>query len=48
MRGMLRGAATASGAYGNETAEQAIQGAFVGALRRLPAVLETMKAKGSL
>lgn len=48
MRGMLRGAATASGAYGHETAEQAIQGAFVGALRRLPGVLETMKAKGSL
>jgi len=48
MRGMLRGAATASGSYGAETAEQAIQGAFVGALRRLPTVLETMKNKGSL
>lgn len=48
MRGMLRGAATALGSYGAETAEQAIQGAFVGALRRLPAVLETMTAKGSL
>ncbi|MFZ1864401.1 MAG: HEAT repeat domain-containing protein [Polyangiales bacterium] len=48
MRGMLRGAATASGRYSAETAEQAIQGAFVGALRRLPTVLETMKHKGSL
>jgi len=48
MRGILRGAATASGAYGADTAEQAVQGAFVGALRRLPAVLETAKAKGSL
>jgi hypothetical protein len=48
MRGMLRGAATASGRYSAETAEQAIQGAFVGALRRLPTVLEAAKAKGSL
>jgi len=48
MRGMLRGAATASGGYDEDIAEQAIQGAFVGALRRLPAVLETVRAKGSL
>lgn len=48
MRGMLRGAATATGHYSPETAEQAIQGAFVGALRRLPTVLEAAKAKGSL
>ncbi|MGB8331900.1 MAG: HEAT repeat domain-containing protein [Polyangiales bacterium] len=48
MRGMLRGAATASGRYSAETAEQAVHGAFVGALRRLPTVLETAKARGSL
>ena len=48
MRGMLRGAATASGRYSAETAEQAVQGAFVGALRRLPTVLEAARAKGSL
>jgi hypothetical protein len=48
MRGMLRGAATATGHYSSDTAEQAIQGAFVGALRRLPTVLEGAKAKGSL
>ncbi len=48
MRGMLRGAATASGPYSAETAEQAIQGAFVGALRRLPTVLEAAKVRGSL
>ena len=48
MRGMLRGAATATGRYSSETAEQAIQGAFVGALRRLPTVLEAAKARGSL
>jgi len=48
MRGMLRGAATASGRYSAETAEQAIQGAFVGALRRLPTVLQAAKGKGSL
>jgi hypothetical protein len=48
MRGMLRGAATASGRYSADTAVQAVQGAFVGALRRLPAVLEAAKAKGSL
>jgi len=48
MRGMLRGAATASGGYGADTAEQAVQGAFVGALRRLPTMLEAAKAKGSL
>jgi hypothetical protein len=48
MRGMLRGAATASGHYSPETAEQAIQGAYAGALRRLPSVLETIRAKGSL
>jgi hypothetical protein len=48
MRAMLRGAATASGRYGAETAEQAIQGAYVGALRRLPTVLEAAKAKGNL
>jgi hypothetical protein len=48
MRGMLRGAATASGRYSSETAEQAIQGAFVGALRRLPTVLQAAKARGSL
>jgi hypothetical protein len=48
MRGMLRGAATATGRYSAETAEQAIQGAFVGALRRLPTVLEAAKARGSL
>lgn len=48
MRGMLRGAATATGRYSAETAEQAIQGAFVGALRRLPTVLEAARARGSL
>ena len=48
MRGMLRGAATATGRYSSATAEQAIQGAFVGALRRLPTVLEAAKARGSL
>ena len=48
MRGMLRGAATASGQYSTGTAEQAIEGAFTGALRRLPTVLEASKASGSL
>ena len=48
MRGMLRGAATASGRYSNESAEQAVQGAFVSALRRLPALLSAAKSKGSL
>jgi hypothetical protein len=48
MRGMLRGAATATGRYSVETAEQALKGAFVGALRRLPTVLEAAKARGSL
>lgn len=48
MRGMLRGAATASGGYSADTAEQAVQGAFVGALRRLPMVLEAAKVKGGL
>ncbi|MCZ6805956.1 MAG: HEAT repeat domain-containing protein [Deltaproteobacteria bacterium] len=48
MRAMLRGAATASGQYSAGTAEQAIQGAFVGALRRLPQVLAVADAKGSL
>ena len=47
MRGMLRGAATATGRYSAETAEQAIGGAFVGALRRLPTVLQAAEAKGS-
>ena len=48
MRGMLRGAATASGRYSSETAEQAVHGAFVGALRRLPTALEATKSRGSL
>lgn len=48
MRGMLRGAATASGRYSQETAEQAVQGALISALRRLPTLLEATKAKGSL
>lgn len=48
MRAMLRGAATASGTYNAGTAEQAVQGAFVGALRRLPQVLSAADAKGSL
>lgn len=48
MRGMLRGAATASGRYSHETAEQAVQGALIGALRRLPTFLKATKAKGSL
>ncbi|MDH3202377.1 MAG: HEAT repeat domain-containing protein [Myxococcales bacterium] len=48
MRAMLRGAATASGRYSAETAEQAIHGAFVGALRRLPQALAAADAKGSL
>ena len=48
MRGMLRGAATATGRYSSGTAEQAIQGAFVGALRRLPTVLQAAKPVGSL
>ena len=48
MRAMLRGAATASGRYSAQTAEQAIQGAFVGALRRLPQVMANAEARGSL
>ncbi len=48
MRAMLRGAATASGRYSAGTAEQAVQGAFIGALRRLPQVLAAADAKGSL
>lgn len=48
MRGMLRGAATATGGYSPETAEQAIQGAFVGALRRLPTVLRAAEGAGRL
>ncbi len=48
MRGMLRGAATATGQYSASTAEQAIEGAFTGALRRLPSVMEASKARGSL
>lgn len=48
MRAMLRGAATASGPFSAGTAEQAVQGAFVGALRRLPQVLLAADAKGSL
>jgi hypothetical protein len=48
MRAMLRGAATASGPYDAGTAEQAIQGAYVGALRRLPQVLGAADAKGNL
>lgn len=48
MRGMLRGAATATGRYSPETAEQAIQGAFVGALRRLPTVLRAAEGAGRL
>ena len=48
MRGMLRGAATASGRYSDQSAELAIHGAFVSALRRLPGVLEATKSKGSL
>lgn len=48
MRAMLRGAATASGRYTAATAEQAIQGAFVGALRRLPQALAAADVKASL
>ncbi|MEM9731207.1 MAG: HEAT repeat domain-containing protein [Myxococcota bacterium] len=48
MRAMLRGAATASGTYSAGTAEQAIQGAIVGALRRLPQVMAAANARGSL
>lgn len=48
MRGMLRGAATASGRYSAQTAEQAVQGAFVSALRRLPTLLEATNTRGSL
>lgn len=48
MRAMLRGAATASGRYSAGTAEQAIQGAIVGALRRLPQVMASANARGSL
>lgn len=48
MRGMLRGAATATGHYSPETAEQAVRGAFVGALRRLPTVLRAAEAAGRL
>lgn len=48
MRGMLRGAATATGQYSSETAEQAIEGAFTGALRRLPAVMQASKAREGL
>jgi hypothetical protein len=48
MRGMLRGAATASGRYTEHSAEQAVHGAFTSALRRLPGLLEATKSKGSL
>ena len=48
MRGMLRGAATATGRYSDETVEQAVHGAFVSALRRLPTLLSAAKSKGSL
>jgi hypothetical protein len=48
MRGMLRGAATATGQYSAGTAEQAIEGAFTGALRRLPAVMQASKAREEL
>lgn len=48
MRAMLRGAATASGTYNAGTAEQAIQGAIIGALRRLPQVMASADARGSL
>ncbi|MEM7139285.1 MAG: HEAT repeat domain-containing protein [Myxococcota bacterium] len=48
MRAMLRGAATASGHYSAGTAVQAIQGAIVGALRRLPQVMAAADARGSL
>lgn len=48
MRGMLRGAATASGRYSDEAAELAVHGAFTSALRRLPTLLEATKGKGSL
>ena len=48
MRGMLRGAATATGRYSADRAEQAIKGAFVSALRRLPTLLEAAKPAGSL
>ncbi|MEM7436847.1 MAG: HEAT repeat domain-containing protein [Myxococcota bacterium] len=48
MRAMLRGAATASGHYNAGTAVQAIQGAIVGALRRLPQVMAAADARGSL
>ncbi|MGB9340882.1 MAG: HEAT repeat domain-containing protein [Polyangiales bacterium] len=48
MRGMLRGAATASGRYNDETAEQAVHGAFVSALRRLPSLLDATRSKGRL
>ncbi len=48
MRAMLRGAAAASGRFDASTAEQAIQGAYVGALRRLPQVLSAVDAGGGL
>ena len=41
MRAMLRGAATAPGGLDHTTVEQAIEGAIVGALRRLPQALRS-------
>jgi len=48
MRGMLRGAATASGRYTEHSAELAVHGAMMSALRRLPGLLQATKSRGSL
>lgn len=47
MRAMLRGAATASGVFDETTSEQAIQGAIVGALRRLPQAMHASAQRAS-
>ncbi len=47
MRAMLRGAATASGVFDETTSEQAIQGAIVGALRRLPQAMQASAQRAS-
>ena len=47
MRAMLRGAATASGRFDEATSEQAIQGAIVGALRRLPQAMQASAERAS-
>ena len=47
MRAMLRGAATAPGSFDEMTSEQAIQGAIIGALRRLPQAMQASAGRAS-